>query len=104
MWNIFIVQQNIGTFSLAFQIDKSFIPGLMYIRGLLEQSNSCDPFALVAEGSTVGEEEAEDELESLDMPFSVVSASGESKSLSKEFEKVSTANAHLYIVQAINHR
>ena len=79
----------------------------MYIRGLLEQSSASDPFFTPREEAREDspiEQEEEDELQSLDMVFSVVSATGESKSLSKEFEKVTTANAHQYIVQAINYR
>ncbi|XP_065932279.1 E3 ubiquitin-protein ligase HERC2 isoform X6 [Magallana gigas] len=63
------------------EIDKDCVPGLIYIKDLTD-----------------------DKLQTVDMPFSIPSSSGQEVQLSSKHSKITPANKMEYIKQAINYR
>lgn len=66
-----------------FQVDKDFIPGLMYIRD---------------------NEATSEEFEAMSLPFTVPSASGQDIQLSTKYTHISLDNRAEYVRLAINYR
>lgn len=66
-----------------FQVDKDFIPGLMYIR-----DNEATP----------------EEFEALTLPFTVPNASGQDIQLSSKYSHITLENRAEYVRLAINYR
>lgn len=83
----FITQFSLNSqqwFALFFpQVDKDFIPGLMYIR-----DNEATP----------------EEFEALTLPFTVPNASGQDIQLSSKYSHITLENRAEYVRLAINYR
>lgn len=76
-------QKWFALFFVFFQVDKDFIPGLMYIR-----DNEATP----------------EEFEALTLPFTVPNASGQDIQLSSKYSHITLENRAEYVRLAINYR
>lgn len=68
---------------VGFQVDKDFIPGLMYIRD---------------------NEATSEEFEAMTLPFTVPNASGQDIQLSSKYSHITLENRAEYVRLAINYR